>query len=381
MSAPKHVLLQGLRWHQGLIEAIAHEAAARHWHINLGATLHGTLPLEWKGDGIICTYGVAPADAKRLLRRAKCPAVGVGDDFLEIGVPSVLTDGQIVGRLAAEHFLERGFRSFALCSAHAYSMAEQRHSAFEAELRKHGCGYEYLFKLKAGDDDCWKRSWPTLLRNLRSALRKLPKPLAVYADLDHDAVWVIEACQAEGIAVPDEVSVLGTLDMPLYRCSSTVPLSSISVGYEENAHLACDLLQRMMDGESVPRENIVLPPTGVVARRSTDTFVSRDPKVTKAIQFMFSHYHEPMRLADIATATGLSKSSLYVVFQNDLERTPMDVLTYIRLRKAKHMLRETNEKVQVIAADCGFGLIANLCHQFKQSTGMTPTAYRKQPRT
>ena len=106
----------------------------------------------------------------------------------------------------------------------------------------------------------------------------------------------------------------------------------------------------------------------------------RDPQVTRAIQFLFGHYREPIGLADIVAATGVSKSSLYTVFQDDLGKTPIDVLTYIRLSKAKHVLRETNQKVHAIAADCGFGLVANLYHNFKQNTGMTPAAYRQQSR-
>ena len=380
MAAPMNILLLGLRWHEGLIHAIVQEAAERRWHLNLGATLHGTIPQDWTGDGIIGTYEVEHAPFKRLLLRTQCPAVGVGMDFQSIGVPSVLSDNQMVGRLAAEHFLERGFRSFALYSAGAYRMANQRHSAFRAELREHGCTCEYLLKPKAADKYTWDTAWQPRLRKLRNALKKLPKPLAVYADLDHDAVWGIEACQAEGLAVPGDVAVLGTLDMPLYRQSSTIPLSSISIGYEENARLACDLLQRMMDGESVSKENILVPPTGVVARRSTDTVASRHPMVTRAIRFMDEHYHEMIGLADIAAATGVSKSSLYVAFHDDLAKTPLDVLTFIRLNKAKYMLRETSLKVHAIAADCGFGLVANLYHHFKQNTGTTPTTYRKQTR-
>ena len=154
----------------------------------------------------------------------------------------------------------------------------------------------------------------------------------------------------------------------------------ISIGYDENARLACDLLQRMMDGESVSQENILTPPTGVVARRSTDTFASRDPRVTQAIRFMLGHFHEPITLADIAATTSVSRSILYVAFQDDVSKTPMEVLTYIRLNMAKQMLRETDRKVHVIAADCGFGMVANLYHHFKKSIGMTPTNYRKQSR-
>ncbi|MBT7065301.1 MAG: helix-turn-helix domain-containing protein [Verrucomicrobia bacterium] len=168
--------------------------------------------------------------------------------------------------------------------------------------------------------------------------------------------------------------------MPLYRQSSTVPLSSIAMGYADNARLACDLLQRMMDGETVACENILTPPKGVVARDSTYTVACRDPKVRCAIQFISDHYRESISLTDIAAAAGVSKSALYVVFRKDLGKTPLDLLTFIRLNKAKQMLRETNRTVDAIAADCGSGVVANLYHHFKPSTGMTPTAYRKQTR-
>ncbi len=162
--------------------------------------------------------------------------------------------------------------------------------------------------------------------------------------------------------------------MPLYRQSSTVPLSSIAIGYADNARLACDLLSRMMNGETVVRDNILTPPKGVVARHSTYTVACRDPKVKSAIQFISEHYREPISLTDIAAATGVSKSSLYVVFQKDLGRTPMDILTHIRLDKVKLMLSETNHTVDAVAADSGFGLVANLYHHFKQNTGVSPTA-------
>jgi LacI family transcriptional regulator len=378
MNAPKSILLLGLRWHEGLIHAIVDEAAERRWHLNLGATLHGTIPQGWTGDGIIGTYDVNPTRLERLLQRAKCPAVGVGMDLHGIGVPSILVDNQMVGQLAAEHFLERGFRNFALYSAAPYGMASQRHVAFKAKLQEHDCTCGYLLKRRTADRRVWDTSWEIHLRNLRKALRKQPKPLAVYADLDHDAVWVIEACQAEGLSVPEDVAVLGTLDMPLYRQSTSVPLSSIAIGYADNARLACDLLSRMMNGEAVACENILTPPKGVVARDSTYTVACRDPKVKSAIQFMSDHYREPISLTDIAAAAGVSKSLLYVVFQKDLGRTPMDILTHIRLDKVKLMLSETNYTVDAVAADCGFGLVANLYHHFKQKTGVSPTAYRKQ---
>ena len=137
MNAPRSILLLGLRWHEGLIHAIVDEAAERRWHLNLGASLHGTIPQDWTGDGIIGTYDVNPTRLERLLQRVKCPAVGLGMDLQSIGVPSILVDNQIVGQLAADHFLERGFRSFALYSAAPYGMANQRHSAFKAKLREH----------------------------------------------------------------------------------------------------------------------------------------------------------------------------------------------------------------------------------------------------
>ena len=40
MIPANNILLLGLRWHEGLIRAIVHEAAERRWHINLRASLY-----------------------------------------------------------------------------------------------------------------------------------------------------------------------------------------------------------------------------------------------------------------------------------------------------------------------------------------------------
>ena len=72
----------------------------------------------------------------------------------------------------------------------------------------------------------------------------------------------------------------------------------------------------------------------------------------------------------------MSKTRLYIAFENDLNESPGAVLTRIRIDKAKRMLRETNEKVHVISEACGFGDAVNLYRCFKRHVGLAPRSYR-----
>ena len=69
----------------------------------------------WRGDGVIAYFG----DRRiiRLVERLGVPAVSIerGADELPPRIPLVMTDNAAIGRLAAGHFLERGFKHLAYC--------------------------------------------------------------------------------------------------------------------------------------------------------------------------------------------------------------------------------------------------------------------------
>lgn len=76
---------------------------------------------------------------------------------------------------------------------------------------------------------------------------------------------------------------------------------------------------------------------------------------------------------------GLSRVQLYRKVQALLDMNVMDYLTEVRLKRTKHLLRETNKTMAEIADETGFSSPAYFTTFFKQHTSRTPSDYRKSP--
>lgn len=167
-----------------------------------------------------------------------------------------------------------------------------RQAAFDRILSGHGYRATDLIWPDSGKDV--NNTWQDRQRWLGEKLTHMPRPLAVVAVNDRAAVEVIEACLANAIAVPDEVAVLGVLDMPLFRRCTPISLSSVRMDLDKTIGAACDLLDQLMDGAPPPDKPILFPPQGISIRESTETIAASLPEVAKAIRFMFDHYPEPI---------------------------------------------------------------------------------------
>jgi len=373
---PKRVLFASPWWHQDIINGTARHAAEHGWHLDLQTVLSGKLPKRWSGDGVITLLGGNLEAQHRFLDRIHCPVVSMNENYPEFGLPVVSQDDEVAGRLAALHFDERYFRLYAYYSyGLSLKAAKVRMHAFEKCVQEHGGqSIRLLWEAECKRDaDTWenRHTW------LRSRLRSIAKPLAIFATNDQAAVEVIEACLAEGIDVPHEVAVLGMLNMRIFRDSTTISLSSITVDFDGITAAACNLLADLMEGKAKPQGPIIFPPSGIAVRRSTDTMASEHPRVRRAIQFMQEHYASSLDTDRIAAVASMSKSGLYTAFKQDVGHTPYMILTRIRIDKAKKMLRETGQPVAAIALACGFEDAVNLYRNFKQVTGMSPAQYRK----
>ncbi len=375
MSKKRRVLYASIWWLESLMTAIGKQASERGWLLDFQMLDTGQWPETWHGDGIITTLSDKPDQIDRFLKRVKCPAVSLNQNEPDIDIPRVDMDMDKVGELAAGHFLERGFRSFAFYSRLQYHGCSLGFKAYKRILERNGYDAEHLdWQATRGHSrDTWtnRHNW------LRRQLPRLPKPLAVFTTEDLAAVEIIEACLQEHIPVPDHIAVLGLLDIPLFRNTTSVPLSSIAVNYERQSREACDLLHRMMDGAPPPSAPILIPPVGVVARRSTDTLAAQTPAVAKAIRFILDHYSENIGIPELVSASGMCRTDLFRGFKADLGQSPHAILTRIRIDKARTLLNETSDKVETVAEACGFNDRSSLQRQFKQSTGLTPAEFRK----
>ena len=83
-------------------------------------------------------------------------------------------------------------------------------------------------------------------------------------------------------------------------------------------------------------------------------------------------------LQDVAKAVNMSSSRFSTVFSQQNGQTFTEYLVYLRLKKAKELLRTTTDRSLQIARDVGYNDAHYFSYIFKKNTGMTPSEYRAQ---
>jgi len=107
---------------------------------------------------------------------------------------------------------------------------------------------------------------------------------------------------------------------------------------------------------------------------------ARDPVVGKTLALFHRRPAHPWTVATLATAVGVSRSSLLERFTRYLSRPPMAYLTGWRLRLAAQALTSSPRGVADIAAGVGYESEAAFNRAFKREFGVPPARYRRQAR-
>jgi len=101
--------------------------------------------------------------------------------------------------------------------------------------------------------------------------------------------------------------------------------------------------------------------------------------ISDAKLYMSQNFSNPnLMLPDVANAVNMSKSRFSAVFSQYTGQTFTEYLIYLRLNKAKELLRTTNYKSSQIAHETGYNDSHYFSYIFKKNTGMTPSEYRQQ---
>ncbi len=100
-------------------------------------------------------------------------------------------------------------------------------------------------------------------------------------------------------------------------------------------------------------------------------------KVDTAIAWFKSHLSEGPSVAEVAAAVHVSPTHLRRLFAQVRDESPRSLFNQIRLETASHLLAETSEKLDFIAAQCGYSSASNLARDFKAYRGLSPSQWRK----
>ena len=356
------------------ITRYAHEAG---WVLDTSMAHYGVIPSHWRGDGIITILIPERNDITRYVCRQKVPVVALYGDAERVKVPRVLLDDVRIGRLAAEHLLERGFNDLAFYKFTDAKAVQAREEGFRRAVRKASCRY-HLVDWHAFSKEKRRVNWFDWIKR---QLSSLPLPIAIMAQSDHRATYLIGACEAVGLAVPEEVAVIG-VDNDVQACElASVPISSVDCNRETLAYEGAALLDRLMGGARSPRKPIIIPAKEVVVRQSSDIFAVPHRPLARALNFIRSHYSESIGVEDVIRASRTSRCGLYRAFRKYVGRSVGEEIDRQRVEHAKHLLRETREKLYAIARVSGFSGAEHFTRTFRRVTGDPPSAYRRQMRS
>jgi LacI family transcriptional regulator len=330
---------------------------------------------KWQGDGILVRINNRQmADA---ILRTGIPAVDLRGALPTPGIPFIGVDNVPVGRRGFEHLHSCGLRNFAFCGTPRGENPNQdlRCDYFVEVVRKAG----FECNVYVGERPARARpSWEQQQQGLVAWLKKLPTPVGVMTCHDDRGQQVLDACRRAGLAVPDQVAVLGVDNDPNLCNLCNPPLSSIDVNSARIGYESAVLLERLMAGERPPREPCLLgPPRGIAARRSTDLLWVDDEEVASAIRYIREHACEGIAVRDVLNQTSNSPSALEKRVKKTLGRTIKAEIGRIRLARAKLLLTETNWPVAKIAERCGFSEPKYFSAVFHKTIGMKAMDYRR----
>jgi LacI family transcriptional regulator len=375
-------ILAMLGWYDHrILMGIARYAREANWHLASQYLYDTIVPHNWRGDGFLALHFSSPAQWQFIRRQARRqPTVLIGQNGPDLGGPRVHIDNTAAGRMAAQHFLERGYQSFAYFSPLDSNSSQARCDGFCQTVGAAGHNCAILTPPPAASpararDLAYTRRW------LATRLRALPKPLALFTLDDRIAVQVIEICGDAELPVPQSVAVLGVGNLVVACECSRVPISSVEFDFDQLGFRAAHRLDRLMAGKDPTADLQILPPTGIISRQSTQMVAAIHPNLLRAVQFIKDNFRNPIGIDDVADAALLSRRRLDQLFVGELRRPPAAYILDMRIDAAKSLLRSTNQKASQIARSCGFHNERNLYRSFLKRAGMTPMAFRNLNRT
>lgn len=353
-----------------VMEGISRYALQAGWHMVFQTTddteIHGDSS-QWrkiKVDGLLIqVVGRATME----LARSGSPAVNFSSVLpTAADIPTVSSDNDAVGRMAAEHLMLQPVSHFAcFAEPHRY-FSETRGQGFIQTLRQAGHTCSTLVSLSP--------------RQIVEWVQQLPKPVGIFVSSDIHAAVLLNVCQAAGVEIRGRVAVVG-VDNSSQVCEATFPrLSSVSLQSERIGWEAAAMLDRMMQaaaqGQRLRPDDVLIPPQSVVERESSVLHII-DAEMAEAMKLIRTNYHNIQSVEDLAERLSISRRTIERRFHQLLGHSPLEEILRVRIAAARQLLVQTHLSVAQIAGQCGFGSATRLGLVFRKMVGCTPTAYRQ----
>lgn len=288
-------------------------------------------------------------------------------------LPVIKTDSRSIAKMASEHFIEKGFKNLAFCGFDNYDWSEERKSCFnrfnnEAGYKTHN----YL-----SSEDIREHDWENEQQHVCKWVEDLPKPVGIFACNDDRGQHILEVCKLVKLKVPEDVAVVGVDNDPLICEIGDPPLTSIALNVESAGFEAAKLLDQLIDKKKIVGKQIMVSPSHIVQRQSSDILAVDDRDVAQAIQFIKNNARNKILVKDVVETTNISRRTLENRFRKTIHRSIYDEIQQVRIELISKLLIETDLPISQIISLLSFTDVEHISRFFRKEKGIGLREFRK----
>lgn len=331
----------------------------------------------WNPAGMIVECGERTDDLSAFAGFRNTPIVFIDRDpaTLPKGSFCVRHDSVTAGQEAAKDLIMTGFENFAFVPfPGSWRWNDERRAGYleSLELNGHACS---IFKSRHQDIDS-----PDYARDLRSFLKRLPKPCAIFVANDHPAEKVIAEAKLLGFRIPEQLAVLGVDDYePI--CEHTKPrLSSVKPDFRRGGNLAAlMLIAALRDGRKFRGDHVRKYGTLQIIRRESTRIMPKsvDAEVDAALRFIRNVACNGLAAESVMRTFSCSRTLAAAKFRRVTGHTILEEIHATQLERIKELLTYPDQQLKTISDFCGFKSPNSLRKFFLRETGMTMSAWRR----
>ena len=283
----------------------------------------------------------------------------------------IQSDAVAIGREAAAHLTAQGrFASYGYVHDRAYSSwSEARAAAFSDAVGT--CEVFRAVNLSPDRDMAELARW----------MRALPKPSGVMVAYDDRAIVAMEACRHAALDIPRDVAIV-SCDNDELICNHLSPgLTSIEADFTGIGYRAAEALSRMMRGtDGKPAALETFGAVRLVARGSSAPVSSGSALVLRAMKFIDENASSGICAQNVVDYLRVSRRLADLRFREVRGTSISDAIRDRRISEVKDRLMRTDDKIEAVAASCGFPDPKHLMTLFRKTVGCSMSEWRVKSR-
>ncbi|HEX7561016.1 MAG TPA: LacI family DNA-binding transcriptional regulator [Candidatus Humimicrobiaceae bacterium] len=223
--------------------------------------------LDQNTDGIIFFCGYDSYDHIKQVHDSNIPVLVLDREIDDKGIPSVLVDNFAAMEKAVQYLYDLGHRKIGYITFpfENQTTIRRRYEGYCSALKKNGLKYNPDFVII--DDQMRLQELKGTYAVIKQKVEEKKIPTAIITLADFLAIGAMKAVKEFGLAVPDDISIMGFNDEMICAFSDP-PLTTVKQPKKLMGETAANLLIDIIERKKIENKNIILD-TEIVKRETT----------------------------------------------------------------------------------------------------------------